>query len=455
MDSKKIRQLKADDQRFIWHPFTQMQDWLSQDPVIIERGDGVELIDVDGNRYLDGVSSLWTNVHGHRVPEIDQAVTAQVDRIAHSTLLGLSNVPSVELARELAAITPASVSRVFYSDSGSTAVEVALKMAFQFWQQQGAPHDAKIRFACLSEAYHGDTIGSVSVGGIDLFHAIYKPLLFETVQIPAPFCYRCPFGKERASCNLECAAEAERIITTQGRELAAVVIEPLVQGAAGMIVHPESFLSRVAAACRAQDVLLILDEVATGFGRTAKMFACEHEDVQPDLMALAKGISGGYLPLAATMASERVFEGFLGTVASQRTFFHGHTYTGNPLACASALGSLEAFRNRKVLEHTGLLAEDFANLLEALVGRPHVGDVRFKGLMAGIELVQDPATGEPFDSNLRVGHRVIVEARKRGAILRPLGDVVVLMPPLAMTKNELVRLIGIVTDSIDAVLEAL
>ncbi|MAE71909.1 MAG: adenosylmethionine--8-amino-7-oxononanoate transaminase [Gemmatimonadetes bacterium] len=455
IDRERIERLKRDDKRFVWHPFTQMKDWLDDDPLVIERAEGVELIDIEGRRYLDGVSSLWTNVHGHQVPEIDRAVSTQLGKVAHSTLLGLGSAPAIDLARALVAVTPSSVARVFYSDSGSSAVEVALKMAFQFWRQQGAPRGAKTGFACLGDAYHGDTIGSVSVGGIDLFHAIYRPLLFETVRIPAPFCYRCPLGERRADCDMECAGEAERLIDRHRDQLAAVVMEPLVQGAAGMIVHPEGFLSRVAAACRHNEVLLILDEVATGFGRTGKLFACEHEGVEPDLIALAKGLSGGYLPLAATIASDRIFEGFLGSFESRRTLFHGHTYTGNPLACAAALASLELFEQHCVLEHVALLAHDLGCRLDTLAGRPHVGEVRAKGLMAGVELVKDVDTGEPFDAALRVGHRVILEARKRGAILRPLGDVIVIMPALAIGRNQLDRLLDIVEESINAVVETL
>lgn len=445
--------LLEDDRRFVWHPFTQMKDWMDEEPLVVERAEGVELIDVDGNRYLDGVSSLWTNVHGHGVPEIDDAVRAQLDRVAHTTLLGLSNVPSIELARELVTLSPSSLTRVFYSDSGSTAVEVALKMAFQYHRQRG--DTGRTRFACLSDAYHGDTIGSVSVGGIDLFHSMYRPLLFETVRIPSPFCYRCPLGLDRASCVMECADEAERIISENREQLAALVMEPLVQGAAGMVVHPEGFLRRIAAACRASDVLLILDEVATGFGRTGRMFACDREGIGPDFLALAKGITGGYLPLAATLVSEEVFDGFLGSFESHRTFFHGHTYTGNPLACAAALGSIEAFRRHRTLAHVAEMIPVMDSGMQAFRGLDHVGDVRNLGMMAGIELVRDPATREPFDGGLRMGHRVVMEARRRGAILRPLGDVVILMPPLAMDGEQLGRLLDITRESITAATEDL
>lgn len=451
MNPDDSSRLKDQDRRFVWHPFTQMMDWMDEEPLLIERAEETELIDSDGNRYLDGVSSLWTNVHGHRVPEIDAAIRDQLDRVAHSTLLGLANVPSIELARELVSLAPPGLTRVFYSDSGSTAVEVALKMAFQYWRQKGEVD--RVRFACLSDSYHGDTIGSVSVGGIDLFHSMYRPLLFETVRIRSPFCYRCPWNLKRETCCMECADEAEQTIREHRDQLAALVMEPLVQGAAGMIVHPEGFLRRIADVCRDTGVLLILDEVATGFGRTGRMFACEHEAVQPDLLALAKGITGGYLPLAATLASDEVFDGFLGPFESRRTFFHGHTYTGNPLACAAALGNLEVFWKRDTLEQVERLAPVLGGALDDFIGMPHVGDVRHVGLMAGIEIVGDTATKEPFARERRVGHRVIMEARRRGVILRPLGDVVVLMPPLAMDADQMGRLVDITRESIVAVTE--
>jgi adenosylmethionine-8-amino-7-oxononanoate aminotransferase len=455
MNPDTARRLKEEDKQYVWHPFTQMEEWLESDPLIVAEGSGIELIDVDGKTYLDGVSSLWTNVHGHRVPALDDALKDQAGRIAHSTLLGLGSVPSIDLARELVEMTPPGLDKVFYSDSGSTAVEVAIKMAFQYWQQQGVPEGKKTRFACLGDAYHGDTIGSVSVGGIDLFHAIYKPLLFETVQLPSPYCYRCPLGLERSNCDLACADEAEKTIRANRDELAAVVVEPLVQGAAGIIVHPEGFLSRIAEVCKKNDIFLIADEVATGFGRTGKMFACEHENIRPDFMALAKGLSGGYLPLAATLASNRVFEGFLGSFESKRTFFHGHTYTGNALASRVALANLELFKRQDLMSHVNELSEALSGHLESFVGMPHVGDVRQRGLMVGIELVKDLESKEPFDAHLRVGHRVILEARKQGAIFRPLGDVLVMMPPLATSLEELERMTSILKKSLMTVLEDL
>jgi adenosylmethionine-8-amino-7-oxononanoate aminotransferase len=453
MNRSEIHRLSEEDRRYVWHPFTQMQDWMHEDPVIIERAEGVELVDVEGRKYLDGVSSLWTNVHGHCVPELDEALRGQIGKIAHSTLLGLSSIPSIDLAKKLVTCTPPGLDKVFYSDSGSTAVEVALKMAFQHRQQAGGYESKKTRFACLENAYHGDTIGAVSVGGIGLFHAMYKPLLFESISLPSPYCYRCPLHLERSSCDMACAERACEIISRHSDELAGVVMEPLVQGAAGMIVQPDGFLGKVAAACREHDVSLILDEVATGFGRTGKLFACEHEGITPDLLALAKGLTGGYLPLAATLASNCIFEGFLGTYESKRTFFHGHTYTGNPLACAVALASLERFESANLLEHVSDRAGELSGLLEEFTGLPHVGDVRQRGLMAGIELVKEVSTREPFEPGLRVGHRVIVAARRRGAILRPLGDVLVVMPPLAITSVDLEKLVGILRESMLEVLE--
>jgi adenosylmethionine-8-amino-7-oxononanoate aminotransferase len=390
---------------------------------VVERAEGTNLIDVDGRRYIDGVSSLWCNVHGHRHPRIDAAVRAQLDRMAHSTMLGLTHRPAIALAARLVELAPPGLTRVFYSDSGSAAAEIALKMAFQFWKQRG---EERPRFMALRMAYHGDTIGSVSVGGIDLFHSLYRPLLFETLKgDPGDM------------------AQMERLLGAHEGEVAAVIMEPLVQGAAGMLVHPEGYLRAVRDLCDRHDVLLILDEVATGFGRTGRMFACEHEKVSPDLLCLAKGITGGYLPLAATLTSERIYEAFLGEFEEFRAFFHGHTYTGNPLACAAALATLDVFREERTLERLGPKIELLAALLRPLATHPAVREVRRCGFMVGIEL-------EEFPPELRMGHRVTLEARRLGAIIRPLGDVVVLMPALAISEADLRRLLTITAGAIDA-----
>jgi adenosylmethionine-8-amino-7-oxononanoate aminotransferase len=445
--------LAAADHAHLWHPFTQMQDWLREDPVVIDSGDGVYLVDTLGNRYLDGVSSLWCNVHGHRVPEIDRAIVEQLGRIAHTTLLGLASTASIECAEELVRIAPGGLTRVFFSDAGATAAEIALKMAFQHFQLRGDPE--RKEFVAIRGGYHGDTVGSVSVGGIDLFHRIFKPLLFPVRHAPQPYCYRCPLGKAWPSCAMACADEVEKVFEAHPGKVAALVLEPLVQGADGMITQPPGYLRRMREICDRHGALLVCDEVATGFGRTGTMFAVEQEGVRPDILTVAKGITGGYLPLAATLTTEEVFASFLGTFESRRTFFHGHTYTGNPLACAAATASMRLFRDRRIVEGLPAKGEALARALAPLEGHPHVGEIRRRGLMVGIELVRDRATKEEYAFELRAGHQVTLEARKRGAILRPLGNVVVLMPPLAMTGDELAELARITRESIDAAVERL
>ncbi|MBE3069536.1 MAG: adenosylmethionine--8-amino-7-oxononanoate transaminase [Planctomycetes bacterium] len=440
--------LRRADKAHLWHPFTPMAEWEAGEPVVIASGEREFLVDTDGRRYIDGVSSLWCNVHGHRRAEIDDAIRAQLGRIAHSTLLGLASGPAAELAARLAAVAPEGLSRVFYSDSGSTAVEIALKMAYQYWRQCPRPQADRTRFVSLGLGYHGDTLGAVSVGGIDLFHALYRPLLFETIRAPAPYCYRCPLGRRPEDCGMACAAAMEEILATRGGEVAAVILEPLVQGAGGMIVHPPGYLRRVADACRRHDVLLICDEVATGFGRTGRLFACEHEGVRPDLMCLAKGISGGYLPLAATLATDRIYEAFLGDAAECRTFFHGHTYTGNALACAAGLASLDVFETDGVLARVAELSEALGRLLGPVAARPHVGEVRRRGLMVGIELVADRATRRPYPPAERRGAAVCAAARRQGVWIRPLGDVIVLMPPFCISDESLRRLVEAVGQGI-------
>jgi adenosylmethionine-8-amino-7-oxononanoate aminotransferase len=414
------------DHDHLWHPFTQQQGWAEEEPLLIERGEGSHLIDVDGRRYIDGTASLWCNVHGHRHPAIDAAVSEQLGRVAHSTMLGLSHPGAAELAGRLVAIAPPGLSRVFYSDSGSTAAEIALKMAFQFQAQRGGEQARRTAFVKLREAYHGDTIGSVSVGGIDLFHAAYGPLLFDT------------HAAEPGDAD-----DLARILAAHGEEVAAVIVEPLVQGAAGILVQPAGYLRAVRELCDEYGVLLICDEVATGFGRTGTMFACEQEGVAPDLLCLAKGLTGGYLPLAATLATEAIYEGFLGTPEEQRTFFHGHTYTGNPLACAAALASLDVFESEQTIERLQAKIELLGERLEEIGAMPEVAEIRWRGFMVGIDLgAHDPA--------LRMGHRVTLEARRRGALVRPLGDTVVLVPPLSISAEDLDRLLTIASESIAA-----
>ncbi len=423
----------ANHQRFdhdhVWHPFTQQRDWCGSDQLVIERAEGTDLIDPDGGRYIDGVSSLWCNLHGHRHPHIDHALREQLAKVAHSTMLGLTHPGAAELAARLSDLAPGErLTRVFYSDSGSTAVEVALKMAFQYWQQRGGQHVRRTSFVRLRNAYHGDTIGSVSVGGIDLFHAAYRPLLFES------------HAAEPGD-----AADLARVLSWREEQIAAVIVEPLVQGAAGMLVHPPGYLRAVRELCDRHGVLLICDEVATGFGRTGTMFACEQEGVEPDFLCLAKGLTGGYLPLAATLTTETVYEGFLGAPEEGRTFYHGHTYTGNPLACAAALASLEVFERERTLLRLQPKVRLLGELLAEVAEIDGVAEVRGRGLMAGIDLGR-------HEPGLTLGHRVAMEARRRGAIVRPLGDVIVLMPPLSISKGDLRRLVEITAASIAAAL---
>jgi adenosylmethionine---8-amino-7-oxononanoate aminotransferase len=454
--SERTRELEAADKRHLWHPFTQATEWEEEPILVIDRAEGCWLEDTDGNRYLDGVSSLWVNVHGHRRQEIDDAIRAQLDRIAHTTLLGLACTPSVQLAERLAALAPGSLSRVFFSDDGSTSVEVALKMAYQHFKQRGRAGDSdRTKFIAFTDAYHGDTVGSVSLGGIDVFHGMYRPLLFDALRVPYPHCYRCPMGVSPESCERECERALEDVLSEHGSEACALIIEPLVQGAAGIITAPEGYLARTEALCRKHGVLLICDEVATGFGRTGRMFACEHEGVEPDFLCLAKGITGGYLPLAATLTTDAVYDAFRGPYAQHRTFYHGHSYTGNPLASAAALANLDLFESERVIE---VLQDKVARLREALERKvaplPHVGEVRQRGMMVGIELVADRATKAPFPTHERRGRQVILEARKHGVMIRPLGDVVVLMPPLAISNEELELLVNVTAKAIEKVTAA-
>ncbi len=441
---EQTKRLAELDKRFLWHPFTQMADWLADQPVIIERGEGFYLIDTEGRRYIDGVSSLWCNVHGHRVKHIDDAIRAQLDNIAHSTLLGLGQTRSIELAEKLIKIAPEGLQKVFYSDSGATAVEIALKIAYQYWHNLGQKQ--RTRFIALRQSYHGDTIGSVSVGGMELFHSIFKPLLFETHFVPAPHPYR--FDGSPKQCAEYSLENMESLLKKHAGQIAGIIIEPLVQGAAGMLVHPAGFLKGVENLARKYDVLLIVDEVATGFGRTGTMFACRQENVRPDLMCLGKGISGGYLPLAATLTTQKVFDAFLGRIEEHKTFYHGHTYTGNALACAAAIASLELFEKNRLIESLPAKIEIISAALAEMKSLPFVGDVRQCGLMAGVELVKDKKTKEPFDDKHAVGAKLCAAMRRKGAMLRPLGNVIVLMPAPAMDENTLQKLLSIVHETL-------
>jgi adenosylmethionine-8-amino-7-oxononanoate aminotransferase len=423
--------------------------------LIIDRGEGNDLIDSEGHRYIDAVSSLWCNVHGHRHPTLDAALHEQIDKISHSTLLGLTHPTAIELARKLVELTPEGLTRVFYSDDGATAVEVALKLAFQYWRQKPNPEPTRTRFLALTNAYHGDTIGDVSVGGVERFHAMFGPLLFPALRAPSPHCYRCSLQLERATCNIACLNEVEALLKAHVSEVAAVVVEPLVQGAAGMIVHPEGYLKGLRELATKYGTLLICDEVAVGFGRTGKMFACEHEGVTPDLLCLAKGLTGGYLPLAATLCTEEIYSAFFGRAIDGKTFYHGHTYGGNPLGAAVGLATLQVFEDEQTLLNLEPKIAKLSEWLAKMSAHPYVGNVRQKGLIGAVELVQDKVTKASFPWDKQLGAEICRKARKHGLLIRPLGDILVIMPPLSITFAQLDLIFAGIETSLAEVLEGL
>jgi len=415
-----MNSLADNDRHYIWHPFTQMKEWMAEEPLIIGSGDGAVLRDTNGREYIDANSSIWTNLHGHRHPKITEAIKDQLDRIAHSSFLGLSNVPAIELAEKLVALAPRGLTRVFYSDDGSTAMEVAIKMALQYWQHNGPR--PRTRFVAFTDAYHGDTLGAVSVGGIGLFHAAYKPLTFDVIR----------------------ASELSQLRGVLNDSIAAVVIEPLIQGAGGMKLWPPGLLKELRNLCTQAGALLVADEVLTGFGRTGTMFACEQEGVTPDLMAVAKGLTGGYLPLAATLTTEKIFNAFLGEYAEFKTFFHGHSYTGNQLGCAAALANLQVFEEERVLEQLASLGSQLSAGLEKMRRLPRVIDVRYLGFIGAVEI-------GPYPVEQKMGLKVCNEMRRRGVLTRPLGNTIVIMPPYCIADAQLGRVLSVLAEAIAAV----
>ncbi|MBN2369823.1 MAG: adenosylmethionine--8-amino-7-oxononanoate transaminase [Vicinamibacteria bacterium] len=428
------------DFEHVWHPFTQMAEYAASDPLVFVSGDRHDLIDDRGRRYFDATSALWCNLFGHRVPRIDAAVRAQIERLAHATLLGAAHPAAAELARRLVEIAPAGLTRVFFSDDGATAIEAALKIAFQHrLLVRGKEAAKKAVYLSLDNAYHGDTLGAAAVGGVALFHEIFRPILMPALKAPSPYCYRCPLGENRASCSMECAKAAEETIAREADRICAVILEPGVQASAGMLALPDGYLQRIADAARRHGALLVLDEVATGFGRTGTLFACQKENVTPDLMCLAKGLTGGYLPVAATLATDAVYRPFLGRYEEYRHFFHGHTYTGNPLGCAAALATLSMLADGSVIGDVPRKATVLREALDPVGAHPNVGEIRQVGLMCGVELVADRASRSCFAADRRIGYRVCQAMRRHGVFIRPLGDVVVIMPPLTSSDDELRR----------------
>jgi adenosylmethionine-8-amino-7-oxononanoate aminotransferase len=435
MNTKELTLL---DKKYVWHPFTQMRDWEADDPLVIAGGKGAKLTDSDGNEYWDANSSLWVNIHGHGRQEINDAIIAQLGRLEHSTMLGLTHPTAARLAEKLIAVAPKGLTKVFYSDSGSTAVEIALKMAYQYQCLIGQPQ--RSRFIALEDSYHGDTIGAVSVGGISLFHGIFRRLLFPVDFLPCP---------ARAKNVDEAAANLELLLKEKGNEIAAVILEPLVQAAAGMLLSPKGFLARVRTLCDQYGVLLIADEVATGFGRTGRMFACEHEGITPDFLCVAKGITGGYLPLAATLTKNKIYDAFLGDYAELKTFFHGHSYTANPLACAAAIASMDLFESDNVIAGLAEKIEYICKRLQKTLALPHVGGLRQCGMMIGIEVIDKPGVEYPFEQ--AAGALICRRARALGLITRPLGNIVIFLPPLSSTIDEIEEMLSIIQTAIEQV----
>lgn len=446
----KNKELIKKDLKYVWHPFTQMKDLEDAPPIVIDKGEGVYLYDIKGNRYIDGISSWWVNTLGHSHPRLNRALKKQSKKIEHVLLAGFSHKPAIELAEGLINLLPEKLTKVFYSDNGSTAVEVALKMAYQYWLQSDFPD--KKKFIALKNSYHGDTLGAVSVGGIDIYHKIYKSLLFEVFQADSPYCYRCPQGKEPSSCSIECLNSVESILKDHSSEIAGIIIEPIVQAAAGMIIYPALYLTKLKALCEKYSILLIDDEVAMGFGRTGKMFAFEHAGIVPDIVCLAKGITAGYMPLAVTITTDSVYRVFYDDYDKLKTFYHGHSFTGNPLATAVALENLKIYREEKIIDSLIPKINALKSSLNKFRELNCVGDIRHIGMIGAVEIVQDRPTKEPHRFEERIGYKIYQESLKRGALLRPLGNVLYFMPPYIITKKEIEKLTDIAYQSIFAIL---
>ena len=439
------------DLRHIWHPCAQMKDYEQLPPMVIDRAKGAWLYDVYGKGYLDIVSSWWANLLGHTNEKINARIAAQLDRLEHVIFANFSHRPAIELAERLATLVPEGLTKFHFNDNGSSAVEAALKMAFQYCQQTG--RTGKTRFMCLSEGYHGETIGALSVGSMDLFAEMYKPMMMDNIHIEAPDCYRCPYGETRDTCTCACFEHAERAFAAHGHETAAMIVEPLLQGSAGMRIYPEEYLRKLRALCDAYDVLLIADEIATGFGRTGRLFACERAGITPDLMCLSKGLTGGYMPMSITVVKEKIYDAFYADWSEGKAFMHSHTYAGNPLGCSAALAVLDILDEENILERAEVTASWLsARMAETFGAHPNVGEIRHIGLIHAVELVEDRAAKRPFDGGRRLGYAIYRCALRHGLLLRPLGDVLYFNPPLNIGRDDLDTAIARMQQSMDEVL---
>ncbi len=443
MNKKEILEL---DRRHIWHPCTQEKDLETLPPIPISHGKGSFLYDFDGNRYIDGVSSWWVNLFGHSHPSLNRALTEQAEKVSHHIFAGFTHEPAALLTASLCAIAPTGLNKVFFTDNGSAAVEAALKMSFQYWQQVGSP--TKTRFVSISEAYHGETIGALSVGGCELYREVYRPILLDEFQVQGPDCYRCPYGLTRDTCQAECFAAMEELVEREHAQIAAVIIEPLIQGAAGMRIYPPVYLTKLRELCDRCQVHYIADEIAVGFGRTGKMFANHHAGVSPDILCLSKGITGGYMPLAVVMTTQQIYDAFYDDYQSLKAFLHSHSYSGNPLACAVACEVLNIFRDEQILQKL----EPKMAVLDAAVDRfealPHIGEFRRCGMVAAVEMVQNKNLKTPYPWQQRRGYEVYQKALSKGALLRPLGNVIYFMPALNIEEQTLQELLDIAFEAV-------
>jgi adenosylmethionine-8-amino-7-oxononanoate aminotransferase len=436
------------DLQYIWHPCSQMKDYEDFPPIVIERGKGAYLYDIDGKSYLDAVSSWWVNLFGHSNDRINTAIHKQMEKLEHVIFANFSHKAAIELAEEIVRITPQGLNKVFFADNGSSAVEVALKMTFHYHQQTGRPQ--KTRFAAITDAYHGETLGALSVGDLDLYSKIYQPLLLNTFKATGPDCYRCPYGKCRDNCQAECFESMEQIVLEHHEEICGIIIEPLVQCAAGMKIYPPLYLKKLRKLCTDYNIHFIADEIAVGFGRTGLMFACEHADVSPDIMCLSKGITAGYLPLSQVLVTDEIYSAFYGDYKELKAFMHSHSYTGNALACAAACESLAIFKDEDVLAKNEIKARMIAAKVKALAdAHPHVGEYRHLGMIGALELVEDKRTKKPFDWQRRIGYSIYTIALEKGVLLRPLGNVIYFMPPYIVEEEDIDLMVRVAFESID------
>lgn len=447
----KAKTLEERDLAHIWHPCSQMKDYETLPPIVVDHAKGVWLYDIHGKKYLDIVSSWWANLLGHCNPKINARIKAQLDSLEHVIFANFSHRPAIELAERLAEITPERIAKFHFNDNGSSAVEAALKMCFQYHHQTGKPE--KTRFMCLTEGYHGETIGALSVGSMDLFAKMYQPMMMDNIHIEAPDCYRCPYGKIREACDCECFEHAEKAFREHAQETAAMIVEPVLQGSAGMRIYPPKYLKKLRALCDEYDVLLIFDEIATGFGRTGKMFASDLAGASPDVMTLSKGLTGGYLPMSVTCVSEKIYDAFYADYGEGRAFLHSHTFAGNPLGCAAALAVQDILSEEHILEKAAETATWLTGALgDAIGSHPNVGEIRHIGLIHAIELVADKGTKTPLDARKRTGYAIYKRALSHGLLLRPLGDVLYFNPPLNITREELAEAIRLTKESMEEVL---